>query len=101
LSLHSLKTKDRGYARPKDTRKATDSILARWIGWKVVVYYININDNKAAKMESYLENNDDNYWKRVSELVDDGGWYTRSSNEEFYSANCNRPKDYVIDNSGP
>jgi hypothetical protein len=49
----------------------------------------NINDNQAVKMESYLDNNDDNHWKKVSELVDDGGWYARSSNDEFYSANCN------------
>ncbi|MGC2427711.1 MAG: hypothetical protein WA421_11800, partial [Nitrososphaeraceae archaeon] len=35
------------------------------------------------------------------ELVDDGGWFANSSNEEFYSANCDRPKDYVITNSGP
>ncbi|HEY7079859.1 MAG TPA: hypothetical protein VH500_09165 [Nitrososphaeraceae archaeon] len=88
-----------GYTRPKDTHKATDSVQYRWIGWKVVMY--NINDNKAVKMESYLDNNDDNHWKKVSELVDDGGWYARSSNDEFYSANCNRPKDYVITNSGP
>jgi hypothetical protein len=88
-----------GYTRPKDTHKATDPILDRWIGWKVVMY--NINDNKAVKMESYLDNNDDNHWKKVSELVDAGGWYARSSNDEFYSANCNRPKDYVITNSGP
>jgi hypothetical protein len=88
-----------GYTRSKDTHKATDSILNRWIGWKVVIY--NINDNKAVKMESYLDNNDDNHWKKVSELVDNGGWYARSSNDEFYSANCNRPKDYVITNSGP
>jgi len=88
-----------GYTRPKDTHKATDSILNRWIGWKVVMY--NIDNNKAVKMESYLDNNDDNHWKKVSELVDDGGWYARSSNDEFYSANCNKPKDYVITNSGP
>jgi hypothetical protein len=88
-----------GYTRPKDTHKATDSILNRWIGWKVVMY--NIYNNKAVKMESYLDNNDDNHWKKVSELVDDGGWYARSSNDEFYSASCNRPKDYVITNSGP
>ncbi|HEY7080562.1 MAG TPA: hypothetical protein VH500_12730 [Nitrososphaeraceae archaeon] len=88
-----------GYTRPKDTHKATDSILNRWIGWKVVMY--NINENKAVKMESYIDNNDDNHWKKVSELVDAGSWYARSSNDEFYSANCNRAKDYVITNSGP
>jgi len=88
-----------GYTRSKDTHKATDSILNRWIGWKIVIY--NVNYGKTVKMESYLDNNDNNHWKMVSELVDDGGWYARSSNEEFFSANCNKPKDYVITNSGP
>jgi hypothetical protein len=88
-----------GYTKPKETHKTTDSILNRWIGWKVIMY--NINDNKAVKMESYLDNKDNNHWKKVSELIDDGGWYARSSNDEFYSANCNRPKDYIITNSGP
>jgi hypothetical protein len=88
-----------GYTRPKDTHKATDSILNRWIGWKVVMY--NINDNKAAKMESYLDDNDNNHWKKVSDIIDNGGWYARSSNEEFYSAGCDKPKDYIITNSGP
>ena len=88
-----------GYTKPRDTHSVTDSILNRWIGWKVVMY--NINDNKAVKMESYLDDNDNNHWKKVSEIVDDGGWYARSSNEEFYSAGCDRPKDYIITNSGP
>ena len=61
----------------------------------------NINDNEAVKMESYLDNNDNNHWKKVSEIVDDGGWFARSSDNEFYSAGCGRPKDYVITNSGP
>jgi hypothetical protein len=87
-----------GYTRPKDTHNAANSILNRWIGWKVIMY--NIDNNKAVKMEAYLDNNDDNHWKKVSDLVDDGGWYARSSNDEFYSANCNKPKDYVITNSG-
>jgi hypothetical protein len=55
-----------GYTKPMDTHKITDSILNRWIGWKVVIY--NINYNKAVKMESYLDNNDDNHWKKVSDV---------------------------------
>lgn len=88
-----------GYTKPRDTHHVTDSILNRWIGWKVVIY--NINDNKAVKMEAYLDDNDNNHWKKVSDIVDNGGWSARSSDEEFYSAACNRPKDYIITNSGP
>jgi hypothetical protein len=88
-----------GYTKPRDTHPVTNSILNRWIGWKVVMY--NINDDKAVRMESYLDDNDNNHWKKVSDIVDNGGWYARSSNEEFYSAGCDRPKDYIITNSGP
>jgi hypothetical protein len=88
-----------GYTKPRDTHHITDSILNRWIGWKVVMY--NINENKAVKMEAYLDDNDDNHWKKVSDIVDNGGWYARSSDKEFYNAGCDRPKDYIITNSGP
>jgi hypothetical protein len=88
-----------GYTKPRDVHKVTDSILDEWIGWKVVIY--NINDNTAVKMESYLDNNDNNHWRKVSDIMDNGGWYAKSSDEEFYSARCSKPKDYIITNSGP
>jgi hypothetical protein len=88
-----------GYTKQRDTHPVTNSILNRWIGWKVVMY--NINENKAVKMEAYLDDNDNNHWKKVSDIVDNGGWYARSSDEEFYSAGCDRTKDYIITNSGP
>jgi hypothetical protein len=88
-----------GYTNSRDRHKVTDSILNRWIGWKVIMY--NIDNAKAVKMESYLDDNDNNDWRQVSEIVDDGGWFARSSDEVFYSADCARPKDYVITNSGP
>ena len=87
-----------GYTNPRDVHQVTDSILDRWIGWKVIIY--SIDNNKAVKMESYLDNNDNNNWRRVSEIVDNGGWYARSSDREFYSADCGRPKDYIVTNSG-
>jgi hypothetical protein len=37
----------------------------------------------------------------VTNLTDDGGWPAKSSDEKFYSAGCNRPKDYIISNGGP
>ena len=39
--------------------------------------------------------------KKVNEITDDGGWFANSSDKEFNSANCDKPKDYVITNSGP
>jgi hypothetical protein len=52
-------------------------------------------------MESYLDNLNTNYWVKASEIIDNGGWYAKSSDEEFYSANCGRPKDYIITEGGP
>jgi hypothetical protein len=89
-----------GYTDQKDKVQATDnSILGRWIGWKVVMY--NIDNDKAVKMESYLDDQNNNHWRKVTDLVDNGGWYARGSDEEFYSAGCGRSKDYIITNAGP
>jgi hypothetical protein len=89
-----------GYTNEKARAVATDnSLLDRWIGWKVVIY--NTNNDKAVKMESYLDDKNNNNWKKVTELIDNGGWYADTSDKVFYSANCGRPKDYIITNSGP
>jgi hypothetical protein len=89
-----------GYTNQKAKAIATyNSLLGRWIGWKVAIY--NINNNSAVKMESYLDDKDNNQWKKVTELIDNGGWYASSSDKVFYSANCGRVKDYIITNSGP
>jgi hypothetical protein len=88
-----------GYTKTRAVVNASDSILDKWIGWKVVIY--NINKDTGVKMESYLDENANNNWKKVTELVDNGGWYADSPDSVFYSAGCNKPKDYVITNSGP
>ena len=88
-----------GYTDELAKAKATNSLLDRWIGWKVVIY--NINNNTAVKMESYLDNNNTNHWIRVTNLTDNGGWYADTSDKKFYSAKCGKPKDYVMTNSGP
>ena len=77
----------------------TDSILGRWIGWKVVMY--NINNDTAVKMESYIDNKNTNYWVKVTDLIDDGGWFANSPDNIFYSANCGKAKDYIVTNAGP
>lgn len=52
-------------------------------------------------MESYLDDKDNNNWRKVNDVVDNGGWYAKSSDKVFYSADCGRPKDYIITNGGP
>jgi len=88
-----------GYTDARGKANVTDSILGRWIGWKVIMY--NINNNTAVKMESYLDDKNNNNWRKVTDLVDDGGWYANSPDNVFYSANCGKPKDYIVTNSGP
>ncbi|HKO64138.1 MAG TPA: hypothetical protein VJU13_02965, partial [Candidatus Nitrosocosmicus sp.] len=89
-----------GYTAERAKAKIlTDSILGRWIGWKVVMY--NINNDTAVKMESYIDNKNSNYWVKVADLVDNGGWFANSPDNIFYSANCGKAKDYIIINGGP
>ena len=89
----------RGYTNESAHAKPTSSIVGRWIGWKTVVY--NINNDTAVKMESYLDDKNNNHWIKVTNLTDSGGWYADTSDKKFYSANCGKPKDYIITNSGP
>ena len=88
-----------GYTNESAQAKPTNSIVGRWIGWKTVVY--NIDNDKAVKMESYLDDKNNNHWVRVTNLTDSGGWYADTSDKRFYSANCGKPKDYIITNSAP
>lgn len=87
-----------GYTNERAKVQATDSIVGRWIGWKVVMY--NVNDDKAVKMESYLDDKANNNWVKVTELIDNGGWISNRPDSVFYSANCSKPKDYIITNGG-
>jgi hypothetical protein len=88
-----------GYTKEKSIPKITEPILNKWIGWKVIVH--NINNDSAVKMESFLDSSNSNYWIKVFDITDDGGWFANSSDKVFYSANCGRSKDYIVLNSGP
>ncbi|MFI5425327.1 MAG: carbohydrate-binding protein, partial [Nitrososphaerales archaeon] len=88
-----------GYTDKRAEAQVTNSLIGRWIGWKIVIY--NIDNNNAVKMESYLDDKANNKWIKVTDLIDNGGWYSNSPDSVFYSANCGKPKDYVITNGGP
>jgi hypothetical protein len=90
---------DGGYTDQNASFQATDSILNRWIGWKVVMY--NINNDTAVKMESYLDDENNNKWKKVTDFIDNGHWYSSSPDAVFHSVNCGKPKDYIVTNAGP
>src|SRR6266487_3918890 len=88
-----------GYTKELAQAKPTDSIVGRWIGWKVVMY--NTANDTAVRMESYLDDNNNNHWVKVTDIIDDGGWYADASDNEFYSADCGKLKDHIITDSGP
>jgi hypothetical protein len=88
-----------GYTNKRVETQVTDSIIGRWIGWKVVVY--NMNNDTAVKMESYLDDRANNNWLKVTELIDNGGWYANEPDPIFYSANCGKTKDHIITKGGP
>jgi len=88
-----------GYTDARQKAKITDSILGKWIGFKIVMY--NLENNTAVRMESYLDNYADNRWVKVTDFTDDGGWYSKNSDRDFYAVDCGRPKDYIITNGGP
>lgn len=89
-----------GYTDERGKKKVTESILGKWIGWKIVIYNINekSTNRTIVKMESYVDDKAENKWVKVAEEVDRGGWEASSSDSVFYSANCGRPKDFVITN---
>ena len=91
---------DEGYTDENGTEQATTHpILDKWIGWKVIIY--NIDNNSAVKMESYIDSENNNEWKKVTDFTDSGGWYASSSEKDFLDAGCGRPMDYMVTNSGP
>ncbi|HXW12405.1 MAG TPA: hypothetical protein VD694_06570, partial [Nitrososphaeraceae archaeon] len=88
-----------GYSDARGVSEIPNSLINKWIGWKTVMY--NLDDDSSVKMESYLDINADNRWEKVSDVKDNGKWYADTSDEEFYSADCGKEKDYIITNSGP
>jgi hypothetical protein len=87
-----------GYTDEKQSNKVTNSLVDRWIGWKVVIY--DVNNNSEVKLESYLDNTNSNYWVKVTNLVDDGGWYAKMPDSNFFAPGCYKDKDSIITNSG-
>jgi hypothetical protein len=88
-----------GYTTARGVSEIPNSFINKWIGWKTVMY--NIKNDSSVKMESYLDNEANNKWVKVSEVEDNGEWYADTSDDEFYSADCSKEKDYIITNSGP
>jgi hypothetical protein len=69
----------------------------KWFGLKAVIF--NIDQDSAVKMEMYVDKNADNNWTKVNTLIDKGAWY--SDDPDFDDVDCDRPRNYIVTNSGP
>jgi hypothetical protein len=88
-----------GYTTARGVSEIPNSFINKWIGWKTVMY--NLKNDSSVKMESYLDIDANNKWVKVSEVEDNGEWYADTSDDEFYSVDCGKEKDYIITNPGP
>jgi hypothetical protein len=88
-----------GYTDLRSNIAATHPLLGRWVGFKAIMF--NINNDSAVRLQIYLDDNATNHWKKVADVIDNGGWYANTPNDLFYSANCGRSKDYIVLNAGP
>jgi hypothetical protein len=90
-----------GYTDERARNLVTDPILDRWVGWKVIIYDMHLNNETAVKLESYLDDHNNDSWKKVTEIIDSGGWYSRSTDDEFFKADCGKGRDHIIVEPGP
>ena len=88
-----------GYTDFRGDQNVTHPILGKWIGFKVIMF--NTNNDSAVRLQLYLDDNATNHWRKVNDILDNGGWYAIAPDDYFYSANCGRSKDYIILNGGP
>jgi hypothetical protein len=78
---------DDGYTKRLAQIDALDNILNDWIGMKFVVYDL---ENGDVKLELWIDEGDmTNNWRKVTELVDDGG--LRVEGED-----CGTPPNHII-----
>lgn len=90
-----------GYTDERARNLVTEPILDRWVGWKVIIYDMHLNNETAVKLESYLDDHNNDSWKKVTEIIDSGGWYSRSTDDEFFKADCGKGRDHIIVEPGP
>jgi hypothetical protein len=50
------------------------NLTNKWIGLKSVVYNIEQNGTSYPKLEMWIDQNNNNTWKKIHEYVDKGGW---------------------------
>jgi hypothetical protein len=66
----------------------------KFVGFKVVMYNMELNGKTVVKLETYVDPNNDNQWQKVYDFIDQGGW--GSEGEE-----CKGAADQIATWGGP
>lgn len=86
-----------GYTGERGGKQATSkSLMNRWVGFKVIMF----NIPAGVRVETWVDDQANNGWTKVSDVTDTGGWNVLSQSK-FDSDDCGRPNDYIVSNGGP
>jgi hypothetical protein len=75
-------------------KPSTDSIIGKWVGFKMIMYNIQQNGTIAVKMEIWVDPDNNGNWVKVNDFVDLGGW-GKAGGE------CGGAPDQIISWGGP
>ncbi len=89
--INTAKMQYNGAKDPSNWKSGVGDIESRWIGFKACVF--NIQDNNV-KIEIYVDENDNNNWKRIRTETDTGNWGNKGDH-------CGGEKDEIITWGGP
>jgi hypothetical protein len=66
----------------------------KFVGFKVVMYNMQLNGQTVVKMESWVDPNNNNQWQKVYDFIDQGGWGSEGGE-------CNGEPDQIVTWGGP
>jgi hypothetical protein len=84
----------RGYSEKRMVSHVTESILNRWTGWQMINNDIPLDNETGVNLKSHQDDTDNYSWRKVSDPIDSGRWYTKSPVREFFGAGCERKRLY-------
>ena len=76
------------------SQKPVSSLMDKWIGFKTVMYNVEIDGKIAVKMENWIDINNDGNWKKIYGYTDSGGLGSDGSR-------CGGSADQTISWGGP
>src|SRR4051794_31814734 len=102
MRIHKVNLHPSGYTGARSTivpcPKGTPA--NHWVGLKLMIR--NLPGNKSVHVESWLDQNADGNWKKMTETVDNGGWLGGASNPDgCHAAPFRYGDDQIITWAGP